>query len=134
MTYMKKKHHFFNLKKTHYRRTDGPTDRPTDGPTDRPTDGRTDTPSYRDGWTHLKIHIRPLQSVDSLVCLCVCNTRGSHKSPPSVTLLIIPRAPPQASPKPPHAPMSFLGPSRLHYMDGRTDVVVVVIVVVVYVM
>ena len=33
---------FLQLKKTHYGRTDGPTN------------GRTDRPSYRDAWTHLK--------------------------------------------------------------------------------
>ena len=42
MTYMKKNLHFLNLNKTHYGRTDGPTD------------GRTDGPSYRDARTHLK--------------------------------------------------------------------------------
>ena len=39
MTYMKKNLHFFNLKKTHYPRTDR----------------RTDRPSYRDARTHLKM-------------------------------------------------------------------------------
>ena len=28
----------------------------TDGPTDGLTDGQTDKASYRDAWTHLKIH------------------------------------------------------------------------------
>ena len=50
MTYIKKNHHFCDLKKTRYRPTDGRTDGRTDGQ----TDGWTDTPSYRDARTHLK--------------------------------------------------------------------------------
>ena len=59
MTYRKKNLHFFYIKKTHYGRTDQPTDRRTDGP------------SYRDARTHLK---RLVMGSWAHPWICQCNS------------------------------------------------------------